>query len=61
MFLKVLAAYDSAHGTTEQDNEDTCRGPKFWALTQAHHDDQRQAAGEEKLYKCSSADRGRDD
>lgn len=53
-----MATYDSADGTAQQDHEDACRGPEFWALTQAHHDDQRQAAGEEELPGLPSADRG---
>lgn len=32
---------------------------EFWAPTQAHHDDQRQAAGEEELHRRPPADGGR--
>ena len=61
VFKKVLATYDSADGTAQQDHEDACRGPEFRAPTQAHHDDQRQAAGEEELHRRPPADGGRDD
>lgn len=49
-------------GTAQQDHEGSIlAGPEFWAPTQAHHDDQRQAAGEEELHRRPPADGGRDD